>query len=91
MTKNELTKKICSRTSSVYNAKEVEEIIKSFGEVVVDTLKESNDKITFADLGAFSVKHIDERCGKSALTGKEWVKPAHDELVFKVAKKYKDM
>ncbi len=47
MTKNELTKKICSRTSSVYNAKEVEEIIKAFGEVVVDTLKESNDKITF--------------------------------------------
>lgn len=39
MTKNELTKKICSRTSSVYNAKEVEEIIKAFGEVVVDTLK----------------------------------------------------
>ena len=73
--------------------KQVDAVIAAFSDVVVDTLADNrDDKVTLGNLGTFKVKHVPERSGVAALAGgKEWTKPAHDEICFKMSKSTKEL
>lgn len=73
--------------------KVAESVIDAYGKFVLGVLSENKDeKITLPRLGTFSVKHVAERSGIAALAGgKEWTKPAHDELKFTISKSVKTL
>lgn len=73
--------------------KVAEAVMNAYGKFVLGVLNENRDeKITLPGLGAFSVKHVSERSGVAALAGgKEWTKPAHDEICFKLSKSVKEL
>ena len=91
MTKNEVLKKV-SELSGV-TQKQVDVVLSAFSDVVVDTLADNRDeKVSICNLGTFKVKHVPERSGVAALAGgKEWTKPAHDEICFKISKSVKEL
>lgn len=91
MTKNDMIKAVASE-SEVTN-KVAEAVIDAYGKFVLGALSENKDeKITLPGLGTFSVKHVAERSGVAALAGgKEWAKPAHDELKFTISKSVKTL
>lgn len=89
MTKNEVIKNVAAKAEM--KNKDVEVVLEAFHDVIVEVLQaDTTEKISVGDLGAFKVKEVPERSGISALGGKEWTKPAHNELVFKVSKAAKD-
>lgn len=73
--------------------KVAESVIDAYVKFVLGVLSENKDeKITLPGLGNFSVKHVSERNGISALAdGKAWTKPAHDELKFTISKSAKQI
>lgn len=73
--------------------KVAESVMDAYRKFVLGTLSENhNEKITLPGLGTFSVKHVSERSGVAALAGgKEWTKPAHDEIQFKLSKSVKEL
>lgn len=89
MIKNDMIKAVASE-AEVTN-KVAETVMEAYGKFVLGTLNESHDeKIPFPGIGAFSVKHVAEKSGVAALAGgKEWTKPAHDELKFTISKSVK--
>lgn len=91
MTKAEMIKEIAAK-AEVTN-KVVETVIDAYGDFVFDVLvTEKDEKIPLPGIGNFSVKHVSERSGVTALTGgKEWTKPAHDELKFTISKSVKTL
>lgn len=91
MTKNDMIKNVASE-ADVAN-KVAEAVIDAYGKFVLGVLSENKDeKITLPGLGSFSVKHVAERSGVAALAGgKEWTKPAHDELKFTISKSAKQI
>lgn len=91
MTKTEMIKNIASE-ADVTN-KIAEAVMDAYGKFVIGVLSENKDeKITLPGIGAFSVKHVAERSGVAALAGgKEWTKPAHDELKFTISKSIKTL
>lgn len=91
MTKTEMIKNIASE-ADVTN-KVAETVMDAYGKFVIGVLSENKDeKITLPGIGAFSVKHVAERSGVAALAGgKEWTKPAHDELKFTISKSIKTL
>ncbi len=93
MNKIEFVKKIAEASSEEVNQKQVNAVLVALESVVKDILSENKDeKITLPGLGAFSVKHVAERSGVAALAGgKEWTKPAHDELKFTISKSAKQI
>ena len=92
MTKNEMIKAVSERVDGATN-KLVDEVLKAYADVVVDTLSDNRDeKVSIGNLGTFKVKHVPERSGVAALAGgKEWTKPAHDEICFKISKSVKEL
>ena len=92
MTKNEMIKAVSERVDGATN-KLVDEVLKAYADVVVDTLSDNRDeKVSIGNLGTFKVKHVPERSGVAALAGgKEWTKPAHDEICFKMSKSVKEL
>ena len=94
MTKNEMIKAVSERVEGATN-KLVDEVLKAYADVVVDTLKENKDeKVTLPNIGTFSVKAVPERSGKvmmGANVGSTWTKPAHDEICFKITKSVKEI
>lgn len=68
--------------------KVAEAVMDAYGKFVFGSLNENRDeKIPLPGIGTFSVKHVAERSGVAALAGgKEWTKPAHDELKFTISK-----
>ena len=92
MTKNEMIKAVSERVDGATN-KLVDEVLKAYADVVVDTLADNRDeKVSIGNLGTFKVKHVPERSGVAALAGgKEWTKPAHDEICFKMSKSVKEL
>ena len=91
MTKTEMIKNIAfgaDVTSEVAEA-----VMDVYSKFVFGILNEKRDeKITLPGLGTFSVKHVPERSGVSVLAGgKEWTKPAHDEIQFKLSKSIKEL
>lgn len=70
-----------------------EAVIDAYGKFVLGVLSENKDeKVPLPGIGTFSVKHVEERSGVAALAGgKEWTKPAHDEICFKVSKSVKNI
>ena len=91
MNKVDMIKAVASE-AEVTN-KVVETVMNAYGKFVLGVLSENKDeKITLPGLGAFSVKHVAERSGVAALAGgKEWTKPAHDELKFTISKTVKTL
>ena len=91
MTKTEMIKNIASE-ADITN-KIAEAVMDAYGKFVIGVLSENKDeKITLPGIGAFSVKHVAERSGVAALAGgKEWTKPAHDELKFTISKSIKTL
>lgn len=86
MNKIDIIKAVASE-AEVTN-KVAEAVMDAYGKFVLGVLNENRDeKIMLPGLGAFSVKHVAERSGVAALAGgKEWTKPAHDELKFTISK-----
>lgn len=91
MLKNDMIKAVASE-AEVAN-KVAEAVMDAYGKFVLGALSENKDeKITLPGLGAFSVKHVAEKSGVTALAGgKEWTKPAHDELKFTISKSVKTL
>lgn len=94
MTKNEMIKNVADCVEG-FSQKDVDAILAAYVGVVKDTLaKDKDEKVTLPGIGAFSVKHVPERTGVVQLgesKGTLWTKPAHDELVFKIAKSIKEL
>lgn len=94
MTKNEMIKSVNDRLEG-FKQKEIEAVLGAYTETVIDILTKNRDeKIVLPGVGTFSVKHVDERSGVVQLgesKGSTWTKPAHDELVFKIAKSVKKL
>ena len=93
MTKNDFISKIQDTVDFEVAKKDLTQIVDAIGTVVVNTLKEDSDeKVVLPGLGTFKVKHVPERSGVAALAGgKEWTKPAHDEICFKLSKSVKEL
>lgn len=91
MNKIDMIKAIASE-ANVAN-KVAEEVVDAYGKFVLGVLSENKDeKIPLLGIGAFSVKHVAERSGVAALAGgKEWTKPAHDELKFTISKSVRSL
>ena len=91
MNKVEVIKNIASEAD--VTCKVAETVLDTYGKFVIGILDKNRDeKITLPGLGAFSVKHVSERSGVAALAGgKEWTKPAHDEIQFKITKSVKEL
>lgn len=91
MNKVDMIKAVASE-ADVTN-KVVEEVMNAYGRFVLGVLSENKDeKITLPRLGTFSVKHVAERSGVAALAdGKEWTKPAHDEICFKISRSIRNL
>lgn len=89
MNKVDMIKAVASE-AEVTN-KVAEAVIDAYGKFVLGVLSENKDeKIALPGLGTFSVKHVAERSGVAALAGgKEWTKPEHDEICFKISKSAK--
>lgn len=91
MVKNDMVKAVASE-AAVTN-KIVEAVMDAYGKFVIGVLNENRDeKIPLPGIGTFSVKHVAERSGIAALAGgKEWTKPAHDEMKFTIFKSIKEL
>lgn len=91
MNKVDMIKAVASE-ADVAN-KVVEAVVDAYGKFVLGALNENRDeKVPLPGLGSFSVKHVAERSGVAALAGgKEWTKPAHDELKFTISKSAKQI
>lgn len=91
MNKVDMIKVVASEAETTN--KVAEAVINAYGKFVLGVLSENKDeKITLPGLGSFSVKHVAERSGVAALSGgKEWTKPAHDELKFTISKSVKTL
>lgn len=91
MTKNEMLKKV-SEVSGL-SQKDVSAVLSAYATVVVDTLTANRDeKVALENIGTFKVKNVPERRGISTLgEKKEWVKPAHSEICFKITKSVKEI
>lgn len=91
MTKNDMIKAVASETD-VTN-KVAEAVMEAYGKCVLGALNENRDeKVPLPGIGTFSVKHVAERSGVAALAGgKEWTKPAHEELKFTISKSVKTL
>lgn len=91
MNKVDMVKAVASESEATN--KVVEAVIDAYGKLVLGVLSENKDeKIPLPGIGAFSVKHVAERSGVAALAGgKEWTKPAHDELKFTISKSVKGL
>lgn len=89
MVKNELIRTIGEKVGVAQ--KDVDSVLAAFAEVVTETLASDKDeKIVLPGLGTFKAKAVPERRGISTLgEKKEWVKPAHDEITFKITKSVK--
>lgn len=91
MVKNEMLKNVASEAGTT--SKVADEVLSAYGKFVLSVLAEKKDeKIPLPGIGTFSVKHVSERSGIAALAGgKEWTKPAHDEIHFKINKSVKEL
>lgn len=91
MVKNDMIKAVASEVD-VTN-KIAEAVMEAYGKFVLGVLNGNRDeKVPLPGIGTFSVKHVAERSGVAALAGgKEWMKPAHDELKFTISKSVKGL
>lgn len=93
MVKKEIIDRIAEKANAT--KKDTEAVLQEFEQLIIDTLTKNRDeKITLGTLGTFKVKNIPERKGTISFgdkKGKEWVKPAHDEIYFKVSKSSRDL
>ena len=92
MNKNEVIAKVVEKVETL-KAKDVDAVLAAYADVVLGTLDDNNgEKVVLPGLGSFKVKDVPERRGISALGNKkEWVKPAHREITFKIAKNVKEL
>lgn len=94
MTRVEVLRAITSKCSE-FNQKEVGSILDAFEDVICENLTANReDRVPLGRIGNFKVKHVPERSGVINIgedKGDTWVKPAHDEIVFKVSASMRDI
>lgn len=92
MNKNEVVAAIVEKVETL-KAKDVETVLAAYADVVIEKLENNNaEKVVLPGLGSFKVKDVPERKGVSALGNKkEWSKPAHKEICFKITKSVKEL
>lgn len=92
MNKNEVISAVVERVETL-KAKDVDAVLAAYADVVIRKLADNNsEKVILPGLGSFKIKDVPERKGISALGDKkEWVKPAHKEITFKIAKNVKEL
>lgn len=94
MTKNEMIKAVSERVDGATN-KLVDEILKAYADVVIETIKkDKTEKVALPNIGTFSAKEVPERSGKVMMgenVGSTWTKPAHDEICFKITKSVREI
>lgn len=67
-------------------------VLEAFEGVVIDSIAaDITETVTLGKLGKFVGKEVSERHGVTALNGKEWVKPAHKEIGFRVGNAVKNL
>lgn len=92
MKKVELMRAIANKVEGA-SQKDIAIVLNAYVETVIETLEVDRDeKVSLPGIGTFSVKHVPERKGISQIgEAKTWVKPAHDEIQFKISKKVKEI
>lgn len=92
MTKTDLLRGVSKKLNGC-SQKDVDAVISAYSEFVLETLSANKeDTVKLPGIGTFSVKHVPERRGISQMgEKKEWVKPAHDEIAFKITKSVKEL
>ena len=92
MKKTELLREISKKVDGA-TQKDIAVVLDAFAEVMLDTLRADHaEKVALPGIGTFSVKEVPERRGVSQMgEKKEWVKPAHSEVAFKVSKAVKTL
>ena len=93
MLKDTLLKNVAELTTDILvEQAETDEAKAKVKGVIVDSISaDITDTITFGKLGKFIGKEVPEKHGVTALNGKEWVKPAHREIGFRVGSAVKDL
>jgi DNA-binding protein HU-beta len=72
-----------------FNQKEARLVLDTVVEQIVEGTKE-HGKVKVAGLGDFSTKAVAEKNGRNPRTGETVVVPAHNKLVVKPAKSFKE-
>ena len=92
MNKNEVVAAIVEKLETL-KAKDVETVLAAYADVVIEKLESNNvDKVIHPGLGSIKEKDLPEQKGVSALGDKkEWVKPAHREICFRITKSVKEL
>jgi nucleoid DNA-binding protein len=90
MVKHDVLKGVSAKLDGC-SMKDIDAVLGAYSEFIVETLNANKDeKVPFPGVGAFTVKHVGERSGVSAIGEKKaWTVPAHDEIKFTVAKSVK--
>lgn len=99
MKKTDFIGKVAERASEALDTKltkkHIDVVIDAMCTTIFDTLTEDPDeKIELGRLGTFRTKAVPEKSGVIRLPGrkdKEWTKPAHNALVFKVNSAIKEI
>lgn len=81
MNKPELLKKIAK--DSGMSQQTVDSVLKSFVNVVVETVRDENDPITIPGLGTFKVKETTAREGRNPMNGEPAQIKASKTIAFK--------
>lgn len=67
-------------------------VLEAFEGVVIDSISaDVTETVTLGKLGKFVGKEVPEKHGITALNGKEWTKPAHREISFRVGSTVKNL
>lgn len=91
MQKEKLVQEIARRIDGCTRA-DVKVLLDTYAEVVLDTLAgDKNETVVLPGLGKFSVREVSEKSGVSPFDGKQWVKPAHNEVKFTVTPSVKEI
>ncbi len=88
MTKTELIMLLADRVKQTQ--KTVGEVLEGFRELLIETLSEDDEKLTFSGLGTFEVRTRPSRKGKNPRTGEEIVIPEQKTVGFIPSKAMKD-
>lgn len=91
MGKNDLYSVVARKIDGCTKA-DVKTVLEVYAETVKEVLAaDQNETVVLPDLGKFSVKEVPEKSGVTSFTGKPWVKPAHNEIQFKLLKATKEI
>lgn len=91
MNKADVIKVVARRIDGATKA-DVETVLSVYADVVLESLSGDETIVALPGIGKFVKKYVPERRGVAQLgEKKEWVKPAHNEITFKISKNVKEI